>query len=133
MAQVTKTCDARESFAYCACDWGTSYMSYSPKLHWQLTDTSCHSMTFLTLVCPTDLASSHIAFDPAERRTDCPVILTGGSGLAEPTATVTPGSGTGGGSSLTNTGAGGVAVISTAGASGMAMPIAGGGLGRRCR
>ncbi|KAK3358231.1 hypothetical protein B0T25DRAFT_567460 [Lasiosphaeria hispida] len=108
-AKVTKTCNANKSFDYCACDWGTSYLS-----------------TCLTLVCPTDIASSYIAYDPAQRTTDCPAILTGGGGVAEPTATATPGSGTNGGSSPTTTGAGGAAATSKAGAAGMAMPIAGG-------
>ncbi|KAK5657253.1 hypothetical protein OQA88_3312 [Cercophora sp. LCS_1] len=110
-AEATKTCDARSSFTYCACDWGTSFMS-----------------TCLSLVCPTDVASSYLAADPAKRRTDCPAILTGGSGYGEATATATPGSGTGEGSSpaQTGTGTGGVAATATAGAAGMAMPFAGG-------
>ncbi|KAK0712115.1 hypothetical protein B0H67DRAFT_555967 [Lasiosphaeris hirsuta] len=108
-AKVTKTCNANKSFDYCACDWGTSYMS-----------------TCLTLVCPTDIASSYIAYDPAQRTTDCPALLTGGAGLAEPTATATPGSGSNGDSSPTTAGTGGAAATSKAGAANMAMPIAGG-------
>lgn len=81
----------------------------------------------MSLVCPTDVASPYLAADPAKRKTDCPAILTGGSGLGEAVATAAPGSGTTSGSSPTNTaGTGGATATSTAGAAGMAMPIAGG-------
>jgi len=45
-----KTCDAMQSFDYCDRDWGTSFMS-----------------TCLRLVCPTEIASSYIAYDPLRR------------------------------------------------------------------
>ena len=87
--------------------------------------------TCLRLVCPTEIASSYIAYDPAQRTTDCPAILAGVA-----TAAPTPGSGslTDGSSSPTNTGAAGGGAVPSKGAAAVgmgmgALPIAGGVFG----